>query len=204
NGLLVNGVEATTQEVQTLLGGADESLFCSVFAFSLSEMQSFEWLQAEQVRERIFSAGIAGAGASARLVIDKLDDRAASLYRKRGSSRVKDLLDQIRRAERDLAAAEVEADRYVSLQQEQEKWNNLAAGLSIEEQDLREKLRTLESPLEMYSELQQAQADLAAFPEADDFGEEPEIRLAELGRRVADARVRAKLAATRDDNQGAG
>jgi len=54
NGLRVNGCESDGKELQALLGGADENVFCSVFAFSLSEMQSFEWLKAEQVRERIF------------------------------------------------------------------------------------------------------------------------------------------------------
>jgi len=43
--------------MRALLGGADENVFSSVFAFSLLEMQSFEWLQADQIRERIFSAG---------------------------------------------------------------------------------------------------------------------------------------------------
>ena len=121
NGLLVNGNEADGQDLQALLGGADAHLFSSVFAFSLTEIQSFEWLQAEQIRERIFSAGIAGAGASARQVIDKLEAEAATLYRTRGGSRVKDLNERIEEAERRRKAAETNADRYVSLEAEQER-----------------------------------------------------------------------------------
>src|SRR5205807_7083564 len=94
----IDGEEASDAEIQALLGGADESLFCSLFAFSLSELQSFEWIQADEVRERIFSAGIAGAGASARLAIDTLEKDAALLYRKRGASRAKELTGQIDRA----------------------------------------------------------------------------------------------------------
>src|SRR5207245_6867495 len=112
NGLRVNGRESAGEELRDLLGGADENVFRSVFAFSLSEMQSFEWLKAEQVRERIFSAGIAGAGASARRVIETLEDEAAAMFRPRGSSRVRDLLDQIDEAERRWRAAQAEADRY--------------------------------------------------------------------------------------------
>ena len=90
DGLRVNGEEVSQRQIQALLGGADESLFRSVFAFSLEDMQSFEWLQAEQVRERIFSAGIAGAGASARQVIGKLVacKQAVASHRPRGASRL--------------------------------------------------------------------------------------------------------------------
>src|SRR5438874_2619960 len=52
-GLRVNGCESGGEDLLALLGRADESVFCSVFAFSLSEMQSIEWMKAEQVRERI-------------------------------------------------------------------------------------------------------------------------------------------------------
>jgi uncharacterized protein YhaN len=198
NGLRVNGSEATSADVQALLGGADENLFSSVFAFSLADMQSFEWLQADEVRERIFSAGIAGAGASARQAIDRLEEMAASIYRKRGGSRVKDILEQIDRAERRLTAAEADADRYAAREDEQEKWTAVAAGLSIKEQELRERLRSLEAPLEIYAELEQARADLAALPEAHDLSDGPEVRLAELSRRLETARTRSKLAATLD------
>src|ERR1700693_1286893 len=92
--------ESGGEDLEALPGGADETVFCSVFAFSLSEMQSLEWLRAEQIRERIFSAGIAGAGASARRVIEALEAEAAAMYRLRGGSRVRELTDQIAQSER--------------------------------------------------------------------------------------------------------
>ena len=53
-------------DLRSLTGGADDKLFRSVFAFSLTELQMLETLTAEGVRDRIFSAGISGAGQSAR------------------------------------------------------------------------------------------------------------------------------------------
>ena len=156
NGLRVNGREATGEDLQALLGGADENVFCSVFAFSLSEMQSFEWLKAEQVRERIFSAGIAGAGASARRVIETLEDEAAAMYRTRGGSRVRELSEQIEQLEQRSKAAQAEADRYASLEQEQEKWSARAIALAAEEQHLREQQRWLEARLDLWSERERA------------------------------------------------
>ena len=85
-------------------------------------MQSFEWLEAEQIRERIFSAGIAGAGASARRVMDTLEGEAAALLRPRGASRCAISAAQIEQAEEKLQAAQAEAERYVTLEQEEEKF----------------------------------------------------------------------------------
>ena len=196
NGLRVNGQEATPQDLQALLGGADENLFSSVFAFSLAELQSFEWLQVEQVRERIFSAGIAGAGASARHVIDKLEAEAASFYRPRGACRVRELIEMIDRTEGQLKIAETEAGRYLSLVDDQEQWTLRAATLATQEQELRRRL-------ELSSELQRARDQLSTLPPVDEFPDDPEGRLAELTLRLEQSRARAKLAGTLDDKLAA-
>lgn len=189
NGLLVNGNEATGQDLQTLLGGADAHLFCSVFAFSLTEIQSFEWLQAEQIRERIFSAGIAGAGASARQVIDKLEADAAQLFRTRGGSRVKELNERIEEAERRRKVAETNAERYVSLEAEQERRALRVAELSEHVEELRQKQRPLEKLLELWTERERAREELSALDPVDEFPNDPEARLAALAGKVDAARA---------------
>src|SRR5258706_975158 len=161
NGLRVNGRESTGDELQALLGGADENVFCSVFAFSLSEMQSFEWLKAEQVRERIFSAGIAGAGASARRVIETLDSEAAAMFRTRGGSRVRELHEQIEQAERRLSAARAEAERYSWLEQGEEERSARAAALAAEELGLRRRHRSPGTRSGMWSGPERAREELA-------------------------------------------
>ena len=192
NGVRVNGSESAAEDLQALLGGADETVFCSVFAFSLSEMQSFEWLRAEQIRERIFSAGIAGAGASARRVIETLEAEAAAMYRQRGGSRVRELLDQIVQAERREKVAQAEAEQYSSLEQEQEKWSARAMALASEEQELRGKQRSLEALIELWTDRQRAQQQLASLDPAGAFPGEPEARLAALQGRMEFARALAR------------
>src|SRR6266849_3374389 len=144
NGLRLNGREGMDEDLRAVLGGADENVFCSVFAFSLLEMQSFEWIQADQIRERIFSAGIAGAGESARKVIETLEGEATAILRPRGASRVKDLVDQAEQVGAKLKLAQAEAERYVSLVQACEKWSEQSAALSAEEAELRRRQRELE------------------------------------------------------------
>src|SRR5216684_331952 len=53
NGLRLNGREGMDEDLRAVLGGADENVFCSVFAFSLLEMQSLEWIQADQVGAKL-------------------------------------------------------------------------------------------------------------------------------------------------------
>ena len=190
NTLVVNGYEAAQQELDSLLGGADESMFSSVFAFSLSEMQSFEWLKAEQIRDRIFSAGIAGAGASARRVIDTLGEEASAILRPRtGGSRVRDLTARIEQTQRNLEAAKAEAERYAELEQEQEKWSDLAASLAAEEAELLQRLRALDSAREVWSECERARWELTRLEPIEEFPSEPEARLAALVSEANAARI---------------
>jgi len=53
-------------EFQQLIGGVDAQTFRTVFAFSLDELRDFDSLTGEQVRARIFAAGVGGAGPSVR------------------------------------------------------------------------------------------------------------------------------------------
>jgi uncharacterized protein YhaN len=189
NTLVVNGREAAQQELDPLLGGADGNLFSSVFAFSLSEMQSFEWIEAEQIRDRIFSAGIAGAGASARRVIDTLGAEASAILRPRGTSLLRDLTARIDQAERNLEAAQAEAERYVELEQELETRAAQVAALSTEEAGMLRRQHAFESALEVWSECDRARQELAGLDDAREFPSEPEARLASLASGAAAARA---------------
>jgi uncharacterized protein YhaN len=189
NGLRLNGRESVDEDLRALLGGADENVFCSVFAFSLLEMQSFEWLHADQIRERIFSAGIAGAGASARKVIETLEAEASAILRPRGASRVKDLADRMEQIGVKLKLAQAEADLYVSLVRACEKWSEKSAALSADEAELRRRQREIETSLGLWSEGEQARRELAALDSIDEFPEDPESRLAVLAGRLEAARA---------------
>ena len=189
NGVRLNGREATDQELRELLGGADENVFCSVFAFSLTEMQSFEWLHADQIRERIFSAGIAGAGASARKVIETLETGAASILRPRGTARLRDLEERIARAEQELKLAQAEAEQFSLLAGEREKWRAKLEALSAEEAGLRGRQRDLETKIAAWSGTGRARQELAGLEKIDEFPSEPESRLAALAGRAEAARA---------------
>ncbi|MBI3471312.1 MAG: AAA family ATPase [Candidatus Solibacter usitatus] len=130
-----------------ILGGADDKLFRSVFAFSLEELQTLESLEAGQIRERIYSAHILGAGRPARQVIAALEGRMAALFRPRGASRIGELA---ARAEEIAAAwrqAREQAERYPALIREVETHAAEVAALEREIAQLQEQRRRGESLL---------------------------------------------------------
>jgi uncharacterized protein YhaN len=80
---LANGAHCDPGELSTILGGADDALFRSVFAFGLSELSSFESLDRDEIRDLVFSAGVLGAGRSATRAIKLIAARRAALVRQR-------------------------------------------------------------------------------------------------------------------------
>ncbi len=70
-------------ELASLLGGADDTLFRSVFAFGLGELSSFESLDRDEIRDLVFSAGVIGAGRSATRAAKAIEQRRVALVRQR-------------------------------------------------------------------------------------------------------------------------
>jgi uncharacterized protein YhaN len=96
-------------DLRRLLGGVDAELYRNVFAFSLSELQQFESLQVDGVRDRIFAAGVVGAGRSARAAIDTLAQSRAEIGRKRGECLINDLRRRLEEADNELRIAKARA-----------------------------------------------------------------------------------------------
>ena len=125
-----DGRDGTQEDLSRLLCGVDATLFRSVFAFSLDELQRFATLDAEGVRERIFSVGISGAGQSARTVLKQLGDQEALLL-KQGSGRaaINDLVRAIRDAQEGVRRAVAQASGYADLARAQDEQQRLVTEL---------------------------------------------------------------------------
>lgn len=105
---LESGEPCPPTVVGQLLGAVDERTFRNVFAFGLTELQSLGSLTDKGVQDRIFSAGVAGAGPSARGAIQELSRQTDELLRPRANSRMKagaDAYQELRDALRDARQA---------------------------------------------------------------------------------------------------
>jgi uncharacterized protein YhaN len=77
--LLGDGTVGDDTTIAELTGGCDEQLFGAVFAFDLDGLGD-DSLGDEEIRDRLFSAGVRGAGRSARAVRDRLTADARALW----------------------------------------------------------------------------------------------------------------------------
>ena len=171
----------TPEELEDLLGGADDRLFRSVFAFSLAELESLDSLAGNGVRERIFSAGVAGAGRSAREVIRTLNERAARLVKHHGQARVNNLVAELDRLRRRTDEARQAACEYADRVEEELQARDVVERLGGEIEGLRrERARyiLLTDLWLLWRDLADARGALEELEPIDKFPADAEARLA--------------------------
>jgi uncharacterized protein YhaN len=192
--LFADGRIGSELELQQLLRQADDTLFRNVFAVSLKELQDFESLSKGGVRERLFSAGVAGAGRSAREAITELNENADALFKPRSSAGViNQALDQLGELTSQLAAARSQAEGYQNLLEEEERQAARMSELSASATELRKgKIRTghLVDLWPVWAQRTDALARLATLPAVDEFPPRAAVRFAEAMSRLAAARER--------------
>jgi len=177
---LPGGRPASDLDLAALLGGADDRLFRSVFAFSLTELQSFETLSAEGVRDRIFSAGIAGAGRSARDASRELRDRAAALLKPRGHSVVSELVRELEARRDAIEQAQRAAIEYADRETLEEECRAEIERLTLERQSLQQERERAALLLDLWplaDELRTVTAELEALDAPAEFPDDGEARL---------------------------
>jgi uncharacterized protein YhaN len=197
--VLPGGRVGTEGDLRSLLGGVDGPLYRSVFAFSLAELQALSTLPRHEVRERLLSAAIAGAGRSGRASIADLETRAATLLETGGTAAVgpargeiDDLVASLASARARLAAARAEAATYGSLRDEDGRLAAEIPRLSDRIAEAREGLhagRLLLDSWPDFERLQEATRELNELLSIVRFPADPETRLVEANRVVSDAVV---------------
>ena len=125
---LADGTPGSESDLRRTLGGADRQLFNSVFAFDLEELSSADFITEEEIRDRVFSAGILGAGHSARAVIKTLQARNDELYRPKAVCRIGTLLPELENQLKLCVSAQAQAQQYpLLLQRVKEAQDHIAS-----------------------------------------------------------------------------
>ncbi len=76
--------QGSESELAQLLGHADQGLFKSVFAFSLSELQNFGVHKEAGIKDRIFAGSLQGGRNTAREALTQLDKEYSPIFKARG------------------------------------------------------------------------------------------------------------------------
>jgi len=186
-----DGTTLTDSEFQMLLGGVDAQMFRTVFAFSLEELRDFDSLSDDQIRARIFAAGVGGAGPSVRGVIQQLDKRAQQALKPRArDARVNGLLAELAACDAGLADARRQAEGYPSLLDEERLLKKEAESVELEERELREVVVFYERLQELWpiwSRSELARERLRGMEAIDAFVADPLGRLAEVRQAIKGA-----------------
>ena len=207
-----NGIDLPEGELRQLLGGADATLFRNVFGFSLTELQTLDTLTEENVRDRIFSGAVAGAGRSARDATKALESEAGALYKSHGGAKknkIAGLLDELRQVEDTLREAKAAALSYPEKVEAERSSEAEVERLRQALQDIDARKGRLEALLRLW-ECWTARENALDFLErsgrAGPFERarrvEPDSEVEDLARRAQDLGESVKLQRDRLDRQG--
>ncbi len=177
---LPDGSEGSEADLRNLLGGVDATLFNSVFAFSLTELHSFDTLTVEGISNRIFSAGIAGAGRDARAAMARLTTRATELLKIRGRARINNLARELTQTRKRVKEAREAAKGYEKLVTQERENATQVEELTRRMGELQRdhgRFSTLLQLWPSFSELTEAREELTKTEAIDQFPVDPEIRL---------------------------
>ncbi|MDQ2941088.1 MAG: AAA family ATPase, partial [Chloroflexota bacterium] len=190
-----NGNQGGQETLDRLLHGADRGLFNNIFAFGLTELQTFDTLSADGVRGRIYGAG-AGLGRTSAVEVERrLRQAQEGVFLPRGQRPLNLLLARIESLRREIADLARQPEEYIAAHRERSELGERTSTLRAELRSWRERairLANLRSAGPLAAELTTIEADLAAGDATLDAL--PLDAMAVLDRRLADlAETRAAL-----------
>jgi len=184
---LPNASQGDEEVLRQLTGAATEDLFRSVFAFSLSELQSFESLHSQAVRAAIYSAG-AGVGKVSLAKVEKdLQDSIGRFFKPGGRKpAINAILRELQEIDLTIGRRVAEIDRYDELRDELDQMTVEIGGakslLDIKRRRL-ERVRLLQRGWEDWVGLCRIQEKIADLPKIEVFPADGVNRLEKLQER---------------------
>jgi uncharacterized protein YhaN len=178
-----SGAPGGATDLADLLGHASRDLFRNVFAFSLAELQTFDTLGSEDVRTRIYGAGL-GAGRLALPDIEKkVQQEREKLYKEGGSAQTVAKL--IREAEEVRAQLRALSGQVAEHNRLRRSLESLSLDIETKREERRSQqakaahISNLVTAWADWTELQSAQERLEELPQVTQF---PPDGITRLGR----------------------
>lgn len=198
-----DGVSADPSALLNVLGNVSENLYNNVFAISLQELQAAKQLQGEDVRDRIYGAGLGLGQVSLSDLREELNKKATDLYRPHGSvQEMNSLAGRLIDIEKDLKQKRAELAEYDELTERLSGLEESTARMKEEQAKRNERqflLRNEENLFGTYVELSESREErhgmgqfALARPETMDkfIGLQEEV--ASLEERIAEKRAQLR------------
>ena len=186
-----DGAPVAESSLPGLIGHVSRDIFNSVFAFSLDELQSGEFLKDQSVNGQIYSAGL-GASRLPQAII-KLNALKDELFRKRGSKNVvAGLVTELRDIDNKLAEIRGNAAEYGDHVARQAGIGEEIEAITGERTSLQKRINELERLKEGRADwlsLVEIDTDLANLPAFESFPTDAKTRLESAERSIDERRV---------------
>ena len=191
---LPDGSAGGTNDLAVLLGHTSRDLFRNVFAFSLAELQDFETLGSDDVRARIYGAGIGAGRLGLPEIEKKIDDDRGNLYKRSGSIQsIAGLIRDADEARRRLRELGNQVEEHDQLRSDLERLNLEMKAKAEERQKAnaeRDHIGNLLRGWDDWTDLRSAREQLMELPEVTVFPSEGITRLERSLQRQDDLRDR--------------
>ncbi|PIP72709.1 MAG: hypothetical protein COW89_04940 [Nitrospinae bacterium CG22_combo_CG10-13_8_21_14_all_47_10] len=155
-----------------LLGNAD--IYRNIYAFTIDELHDFNTLNSDEVKNRIYGAGLGLGNVSLKEIEKEIEGRCSQIFRPRGSSQMGDLLEKIKINEQEILLIQKNLTLFDELQEKLGRMLNQKLSVQSSLEDLESGKRALETQIRLYEDtiqLLEAQnkletlEDLSRFPE---------------------------------------
>ncbi|MDA0588932.1 MAG: AAA family ATPase [Planctomycetota bacterium] len=189
---------ASASDGRTLLGDivgdVNETVFESIFAIGLYELQELATLESREVAEHIYSLSLGLDGQQLLELIDGVRDASQAILNVEAETgRLTELYEELDEVDSEIASIGPTRKRHAKLSHEQEKWEDTIVDLKQRQQGLENQLHGheyLERVYDPWAKLHRHEQELALLPNLPDFPEDGLQSLEEIETELAAARGR--------------
>ncbi|MBC8288602.1 MAG: AAA family ATPase [Nitrospinae bacterium] len=157
-----------------LLGNASKDIYRNIYAFTLDELHDFNTLNSDEVKNRIYGAGLGLGNVSLKEIEKEIEVYCTQIFRPRGSSQMGDLLEKIKVNEQDILSIQKNLTLYDELQEKLGQMLNHKLSVQNSLEDMESGKRTLETQIRLYEDtiqLLEGQNKLATLEDLSQFPE---------------------------------
>lgn len=157
------------------LGHASEVIFKNIYAFTLDELQDFGLLKDDEIKNKIYGAGLGLGQVSLAEVKKYFDKHCDDLFKPRGSNPAMNILwADIKKLEREIRDVQSHSAQYGTLTADSARFHAVKNGLESKIEKMESLTRSLQTRLDMYPvyvELADGEAELASLEAVESFPE---------------------------------
>ena len=189
-----DGTKGSHQDLQALFYGVNQEIYKNIYAFSLTELQTLQSLNNEQIKGVIYGAGL-GAGITDVLALRKnLENVANELFRPRGQKQfINKKLRELDQVQKDLRQAQREFERFEEIKKELDNLETALVDLRARREQLRFEAGRIESLVkywDLWIENREIEDEFKELPEIEYFPENGLDLLASINEKLREREER--------------